>query len=305
MIGDVFYWVLNMSILGSVIGLIVLLLRRIIPIPRFCVYCLWLAPLMRLWLPLSISGKYSLMSLISQFATKTVVIYEAPGGLSFALTNSIMAAKDYFPIVYKTNVLESVFNISGFIWAVVSCALLLTTILLYYFTKSEVKNAVHVSGNVYRCGGVTSPAVYGVIRPKIIIPDNVSEESLKYILLHENVHVKRKDNLLRCAAVVTACMHWFNPLAWLFLKYVFEDMELACDAKVLKSLDGGEKKQYALALLNFASKKSLHVSAFGASKTRVRIENILSFKRLTLASSVFFFAMTAAVIAILIMNAQS
>ncbi len=305
MAAEVFYWVLNMSILGSLTGLIILLLRRIKRLPRFCVYCLWLAPLLRFWLPFSISGKYSLMSLISQFTTKTVVIFESSDMPSVAMTNSIMAAKDYFPIVYKSNILESAFNISGFVWIVVSCALLITSSLLYHFTKSEVKNAVHISGNVYHCTGVTSPAVYGIFRPRIIVPENVSEGALKYILLHENVHLKRKDNLLRCVAVVTACMHWFNPLAWLFLKYAFEDMELACDAKVLKTLGSEEKKKYALTLLSFASKKTLYASAFGAPRTRVRIENILSYKKLTLVSSVFFFAFTAAVIVILLLNAQT
>jgi beta-lactamase regulating signal transducer with metallopeptidase domain len=304
MVAEVFYWVLNMSIVGSLAGLVILLLRRIKRLPRFCVYVLWLAPFLRFLLPLSISGQYSLMSLVSRFAAKTVVVFEAPGA-NVGFTNSIMAAKDYFPIVFKTNVLESVFNISGFIWIVVFCALIITSALLYYFTKSEVKNAAKVSGNVYRCGSVTSPAVYGIFRPKIIIPENVPEGSLKYILLHENVHLKRKDNLLRCIAVVTACLHWFNPLAWLFLKYVFEDMELACDAKVLKTLDAEEKKSYALALLNFASKKTLYASAFGAAKTRVRIENILSYKKLTLVSGIFFFALTAAILVLLLMNAQS
>jgi beta-lactamase regulating signal transducer with metallopeptidase domain len=305
MVAEIFYWVLNMSILGSLAGLIILLLRRIKRIPRFCVYCLWLAPLLRFWLPLSVSARYSLMSLISRFATKTVVIYGSFEAPSVVMTNSIMAAKSYFPIVYKTNMLESAFNISGFVWIVVFCALLITTILLYYFTKSEVRNAVHVSGNVYRCAQVTSPAVYGVLRPRIIIPENVPEETLRYILLHENVHLKRKDNLLRCIVVVTACLHWFNPLAWLFLKYAFEDMELACDAKVLKPLGGSGKKEYAMALLNYASNKSLYVSAFGAPRTRVRIENILSYKKLTLVSSMFFFALTAAVIVLLVMNSQS
>lgn len=226
MVAEVFYWVLNMSILGSIAGLIILLLRRIKRLPRFCVYLLWLAPLFRLWLPLSVSGRYSLMSLISQFATKTVVIYDPSGLPPVVMSNFTLAAKDYFPIVYKTNVLESAFNISGFVWIVVFCALIIAAALLYYFTKSEIKSAVHISGNVYRCASVASPAVYGVFRPKIIIPENVSKESLKYILLHENVHLKRKDNLLRCIAVVTACIHWFNPLAWLFLKYALEDMEL-------------------------------------------------------------------------------
>ena len=58
---DVFYWVLNMSIFGGLLCLIVLLLRRIQKLPRLFVYGLWTLPLVRLICPVGVMGRYNLM----------------------------------------------------------------------------------------------------------------------------------------------------------------------------------------------------------------------------------------------------
>ncbi len=303
MLTEVFYWVLNMSIIAGLTGAVVLLVRSIKAIPRFFVYCLWVIPLVRLWIPFGISGGIGLMSFISKFTTRSVAVFEQ--GPPLAYTNAIMAAEDYFPLVFRSQGVETAFNIVAVVWAIICCALLITAALLYYFTKTEIQRAVHLGGNVYCMKGMSSPAVYGIIKPKIIVPQDLPEDALKYVLAHERAHMKRKDNLLRCAAVVTACIHWFNPLVWVFVKCFFEDMELTCDAKVLEKLDKEEHKEYALALLGCASKKSLYVSLFGAPRIRVRIENILSYKKLTLISGVCFSALTAAIIIALLTNAQS
>ncbi|MCO5385209.1 MAG: hypothetical protein NHB14_04960 [Desulfosporosinus sp.] len=64
MLAELFYWVLNMSIIGSVAGLLVLSLRKLKILPRFAVYVLWLLPLIRFWLPFGIANQYSLRSLV-------------------------------------------------------------------------------------------------------------------------------------------------------------------------------------------------------------------------------------------------
>jgi beta-lactamase regulating signal transducer with metallopeptidase domain len=103
--------------------------------------------------------------------------------------------------------------------------------------------------------------------------------------------------------MITACVHWFNPLTWTFLKYFFTDMELACDAKVLKCLDERQTKEYARTILACADRKAFFASAFGGAKTKVRIENILSYKKLTLLSSLCFAALAAVIAVIIITNA--
>ena len=304
MAGEVFYWVLNASILGSVTGIIVLLLRRIRVLPRFGIYLLWLLPLIRLWMPFGFANKFSLLNFVSQYATKTVVVWEPlPGLPELTVTNSLQAATQYFPIEYKTDLLKDIFSIAGMVWLVVSVAAILCSVLLYVLTKSALKGAGHIRDNIYRSDKVLSPAVYGIVKPKIILPADTSDADMQYILAHERTHIRRFDNLWRVIAVITVCVHWFNPLAWVFLKCFLTDVELACDAGVLKRMDGERKKEYSLALLAYSSGKTYYASAFGGSKTRLRIENILSYKKLTLVSGVCFAALFIVVAITLITNA--
>lgn len=302
MLSELFYWVLNISIIGSVTGLIVLLLSKIKILPRFAVYVLWILPLIRLWLPFGIANEYSLLSLISRFTTKTVVIWEESPHLT--TTNTIMGANSYFPIEYKTDLLENVFNVASVVWIIVCCAAILTSVLLYFFAKTELKSAELIKDNVYKSDRITTTAVYGVIHPKIIIHSAIADGDIDYIILHEQTHIARRDNLFRVVAVITACVHWFNPLSWILLKCFFADMELACDAKVLKSLNETQTKEYARTILTCSSSKALFASAFGGAKTKVRIENVLSYKKLTVLSSLCFAALVLVIAVIIITNAN-
>jgi beta-lactamase regulating signal transducer with metallopeptidase domain len=80
-------------------------------------------------------------------------------------------------------------------------------------------------------------------------------------------------------------------------------MELACDAGVLKKLDDSSKKEYASALLACSTNKTYYASAFGGAKTRLRIENILSYKKLTLFSGLCFAALFIVIAVTVITNA--
>jgi len=306
MAGEVFYWVLNVSILGSAAGIIVLLIRRIRTLQRFAIYLLWALPLIRLWMPVGLANKYSLLSFISQYATKTIVVWEpAPDLPLFTMSNSVQAATGYFPIEYKTDLLKNIFNTAGMVWIIVTVAAVLCSVLLYVLTKSALKGIVHVKENIYSSDKVLSPAVYGIIKPRIILPANITDPDMGHILAHEQTHIRRLDNLWRVIAVFTVCVHWFNPLAWVFLSCFFTDMELACDAGVLKKLDGDGKKEYSLALLSCSSGKTYYASAFGGAKTRLRIENILSYKKLTLVSGMCLAALFTAIAVTLITNAAA
>lgn len=286
--GNIFYWVLNMSILGSATGLIVVVLRRIRALPRFGVYLLWTLPLIRFLVPVGIGSPYSLLNFLSRFMIKTIVVGNTGSAPQYTMTNSLQAAESYFPMEYKDGFLANIFYIAGILWLIVGAAAVLGTIVSYIVTKSALKNAEPVRDNIYRSDRVSSPAVYGIFRPKIILPGNIPEADTAYILRHERIHIRRRDNLWRMIAVLTACIHWFNPLVWIFLKLFLTDMELACDAGVLKKLDDEDKKAYAAALLRCVSPKSHYASPFGGSKIQLRIQNILSYKRLTIVSGLCF-----------------
>ena len=122
--GDLFYWLFNMSIAGALTGLIILLIRAIKKLPRRLIAILWAIPFFRFWFPVGVGGKYSLMSLLSRFAARTVVVYEGEL-MDFSMMNSVKAADNYFPITYRTSLLSDVFRYAALVWAIVAAGLIL------------------------------------------------------------------------------------------------------------------------------------------------------------------------------------
>ena len=304
MLAEIFYWLLNMSILGTAAGFIILLLSRMKRIPRFIIKLLWLLPFIRFWIPFGFGTKYSLMNVIYKITAGKAVVYGSAGNLpELTMMNSITAAESYDPIVYKSQMLQNIFSATSVVWCVIFISALIASAFLYRLTKTEIKDAEHYKDNIYFSHKITSPAVYGIIKPVIILPDNIAEQDMEYVLLHERVHISRGDNLWRVAAVITACLHWFNPFAWLFLERFLSDMETACDSEVLKICGDAKKKEYAGILLNCEKNRTMFASAFGGSKTRVRIDNILSYKKLTVFSGVCSAVLVIAVAAALLTNA--
>ena len=303
MLGEIFYWVFNMSLIGSLMGLPVLVMRAIRPVPRRVVVFLWLVPFARMAVPVWLNSRWSLMTLISRFTTRTVVVYRPTSDVAFSATNYIMAANSYFPIAYRVNVLDTVFRVGGVVWAIGVVSLLLALGMLYGATLREMKSARHLRGNVYLSDKVTSPAVYGVFRPRIVVPESWADRDLTYVLAHENAHVRRCDNLWRLLVFAVTAVHWFNPLAWLFLKLLLDDLELACDERAIAGYDQAERKAYAHALLDAAEGRNLFASAFGGAKVRTRIENVLSFRRMTWLSAVGFTLLIGAILLSLLTNA--
>lgn len=302
MLGEIFYWIFNMSIAAAICGLPIMLIRMIKKIPRRVSVFLWLIPFIRMLIPVGIAGKYGLMTFISRFTTKTVTVFEVDDFILTA-TNCIMAVDGYEPITYKTDLLEGLFGAASWVWLVVGLALLIAFLILYTVTLGELSDARRLEGNVYISEKVTSPALYGVFRPRIILPRKYQECELKYILMHERAHARRGDNIVRLLALVTVCVHWFNPLAWLFLKLLFADLELACDEAVLKKCNAEQRKEYAHTILSAVERTSVFASSFGGAKIRLRVENILSYKKLSAISAAGMAALLIAIAYILLTNA--
>ena len=301
MLGEAFYWILNMSITASVTGLLILLLRQIKRLPRRLTVLLWAIPFLRMVLPFGLNSPYSLMSLLSKFSTKTIVIYQSSDDVAFSMTNSVMAADSYFPLTYKTDLLEQVFQIASVIWLAGISVMLLLLTLSYVTTLSDTKKATHLRDNIYLSEEVNTPAVYGILKPRILLPASWGEEEL--ILLHEQTHIRRRDNLWRFLAFVAVIAHWFNPLCWIFLKAFLTDLELSCDECVLSRLGADRRREYARTLLESRPETRVFTSSFGGAKLRIRIENILSFRKITCLSLVAFLILTAVLFYVLLTNA--
>ncbi len=303
MIGQICYWIFNMSIVASFMGLIVLALRKIRLIPHRVSVFLWLIPFFRMTIPLGLNNPYSLMSLISRFTTKTVTVYDPGYDIALSATNTLMAADSYFPMTYKIDILRPVFAVAGTVWITIAMAILIALTVIYITTKREIKDAENLKDNICLSSKVTSPAVYGIIRPRIVLPSSYKDKELEYIVRHEKTHIRRLDNLWRILGFITAAIHWFNPLSWIFLKIFLTDLELACDEMAVAGYDAQERKEYARTLLSCSESKSMLVSAFGGAKVRTRIENVLSYKRMTWFAAAGFTVLIVIIIYTLITNA--
>lgn len=310
MLSGVFYWLFNMSIVATLTGIVVLLLRLIKKIPRRVIAVLWVIPFIRMWVPFGIGGRYGLMTFLSKFTVKTipvpktVPVLEVNPRVVFTQTNMAQVAKTYDPITYKVDLVGDVFAVASVVWAVIAAGLFLTLTFLYFFTMRELKNSKHLYDNVYASNQVTSPAVYGIFRPKIILPAWMTgHPDLEYILRHERTHIRRLDNFRRVLAFASAALHWFNPFSWIFLKCFLSDLEVACDETVLQKCSESEKKQYALALVSGAEKRTVFISAFGGARIRTRVERILSYRKMTAVSATAFTALIAAIAYFLLTNA--
>lgn len=312
MLHTVFYVVLNMSIASCFIITVLLFIRLIKPLPKRTMYPLWSLVFLRLVMPFSFPTRWSLFNftggLVKRLVTiETVTKIEVPFFNNWMLMNSIGAAESYSPFEYKTESLRQIFTVGSLVWAVVAAAALLTAVILYALTRGELNKAVRIRDNLYRSDMLLSPVLIGVFRTKVILPSALDPDSLEglMVLQHEDVHRRRLDNLWRVIAVSITCLHWFNPLAWVMLKAFFTDMELSCDESVIQKYGAAERRAYASALLRFAEDKRMLISsAFGRSGVKVRIVNILNYKKLTVIGAVASAAFLLAVAVVLTTNPQ-
>ena len=314
MLDTVFYFILNMSIASCVVIAALLILRRIRPLPRRVVYPMWALALFRLVVPFTLPTSWSLFNFTGDLVKRLITIETVTQGTPpitesarLWAMNMIGAAESYAPVEYKTESLRQIFTTASAVWAVIAAAMLLTAVVLYLLTKKELKRAVHIKDNLYRSDMLLSPVIAGVFRPRIILPATLDPDSAegRMILDHERVHKRRLDNVWRLLGICVTCVHWFNPLAWIMLKSFFTDMELACDETVIKKYGAEERKAYAGVLLRFAEdKRVLVASSFGRSGVKVRIVNVLNYKKLTLIGAVASALLLALVAAALITNPQ-
>lgn len=308
---NVFYYILNMSLSSIIVILALMIIRLIKPLPKRVVYPLWILAFFRLIFPFALSTCWSLFNytgkLVKRLITVDTIIQPSvplPGLEKWAFMNMIGEAKRYVPIEYKTESLRKIFIMGSIVWAIIVIAVLIAACILYILTMTELRKAILVKDNIYRSEMLLSPVLTGIFRTKIILPEALDPDSTegRMVFAHENIHQKRLDNLWRVMAITIACVHWFNPFVWLMLKAFFTDMELSCDERVLAEGKFGieERKAYASALLSFSEDKRLVIStAFGQSGIKVRIVNVLNYKRLTVigaAASAIFLLVLALVL---------
>ena len=152
----------------------------------------------------------------------------------------------------------------------------------YAFLLCDTARELQVSApEMIVCEAVTTPAVTGLLRPRLLLPhERYDVQELRYILRHELCHLKRHDMLFKLVLLAANAMHWFNPVVYLMLRQADEDIELACDSAATDDLDRAERAAYSRTLLAAVQSNVRALPAttcFGSTVERLkrRITNVL------------------------------
>ena len=168
------------------------------------------------------------------------------------------------------------------VWAVGVAVLVVRGIVGYIKLKRHVALACKTSDGCYGGACVTAPFTLGILRPRVYLPDDLQGTARRAVLLHEQTHIRRRDPLTKPLFYAVACLHWFNPLAWLAFCTFERDMEAACDEAAVRGRPLPERNAYCESLLHFAVQgRSIPGSlAFGQGSVKERIVHLLHYRRL-------------------------
>ncbi len=306
--GDVFLKLLNMSITAGWLILAILCVRILFrKMPKWVNCLLWAVVAVRLLIPFSIESIFSLQPSAEPIKTQTIVEGEILTYVPSIESNFTIVEDTVNPILAKSFAYEESESVAplqvfievlGYIW-------LSGMIILLGFAAGSVvrlrlcvRESVRYKENVFICDAVKSPFILGIIKPSIYLSSALGEDEMKHILAHENAHLRRKDHLWKPLGYLLLSIYWFNPLCWIAYIMLCKDIELACDEKVIKAMDFGDKKEYSRVLLSCATQRRL-VSvcplAFGEVGVKERVKSVLNYKR-----PAFWITMMAIVVGIIV-----
>ncbi len=283
----------NMSITASVaIALVILARLALRRAPKIISYALWGIVLFRLLCPVSIESAFSIFSLLdrpvkTEGALTGNIEYVpegfVPDSAAEILPDGTLSVEASPEPSEKANSAGLSEILTG-LWLAGVLGMGIYGAVSYFKLRRRLVAASRLQGNVYLADGIESPFVMGLFRPKIYLPSELSAGEREYILLHEELHIKRLDHVTRLLAFFALCVHWFNPLVWAAFAMSGRDMEMSCDEAVVKKLGLGVRAEYSASLLSFATGRKILAGmplAFGEGDPKGRIKNLASFKRPT------------------------
>lgn len=304
---NLFEYLLNMSITGTYVALVVILVRVLLKkSPKIFSYILWIPVFFRLIVPFSINSILSFMPKIN-----TPISYQVGNSNNISSNSNITALVESNILQnYSNNDLTNMDNIMktlAVIWIVGFVIFLSKSLLDYIRLKNKLKFATLIKENIYETDSIESPFVFGVLKPRIYMPINIKLSEFEYMLNHEKVHVKRKDYIIKLFAFFIVMLHWFNPVVWMCYYLMEKDMEMSCDESVIKNYSVKDKKTYSNILLSYSVRKSSLTTpfAFGESSVKARIKNILINRKRTFLGILITSIIVIAVIIGLVTNSYT
>jgi bla regulator protein BlaR1 len=252
--------VLQSSGQASVLILCVLAIQTVLSskIPALWRYALWAPVVLRLLLPMAPESRFSLFNLFNKapdsvaerrVTVKTIRSLASPQVFQSDLPSEIRSQ--------SISRLPSTEELLTGIWIVVAAGLIVRAIVAYRrFGKALLRSKSCKDERICRIleearkilgvgkqlavvehTAMGSPALFGVMKPRLLLPPELSsrfgDSELRHIFLHELAHVKSGDLYTNWLLIMVQALHWFNPLVWFACGRIRADREFACDVMAL------------------------------------------------------------------------
>ena len=284
----VFLKLLNLSISASWLVLTVLALRLVLRrAPKWVNVLLWGIVALRLMLPFSIESALSLIPSAETLSPAVVQFDPAPtitSGVEFidnAVNPSLSESFAAAPLA-SVNPLYVWTYLAGWVWLIGLAAMLAYALVSYLRLRRRVSVSLCVRENIYLCDAISSPFILGVVKPRIYLPSGLDEVQQQNVLSHERAHLARHDHWWKPLGFVLLAVYWFNPVLWLAYTLLCRDIELACDERVIRTMDESAVKTYSTVLLACSMPRKAVITcplAFGEVGVKERVRNALHYKK--------------------------
>lgn len=284
----VFLKLLNLSISASWLVLVVLVLRLVSKrSPKWMNVLLWGIVALRLVLPFSVESALSLIPSAETVSPAVVQFDPAPtitSGVEFidnavnpSLSESFAAAP-----TASVNPLYVWTYLAGWVWLIGLGVMLLYALVSYLRLRRRVSVSLPVQDHIYLCDAISSPFILGVVKPHIYLPSGLDEVQRQNVLAHEQAHLARRDHWWKPLGFALLAVYWFNPVLWLAYALLCRDIELACDERVIRTMDESAVKTYSTVLLACSMPRKAVITcplAFGEVGVKERVKNALHYKK--------------------------
>ena len=284
----VFLKLLNLSISASWLVLAVLVLRLVSKrSPKWMNVLLWGIVALRLMLPFSIESALSLIPSAETVSPAVVQFDPAPtitSGVNIIDNAVNPSLSEHFAAAptMSVNPLYVWTYLAGWVWLIGLGAMLLYALVSYLRLRRRVSVSLHIQDNIYLCDAISSPFILGVVKPRIYLPSGLDEVQQQNVLSHERAHLARRDHWWKPLGFALLAVYWFNPVLWLAYTLLCRDIELACDERVIRTMDEIAVKTYSTVLLACSMPRKAVITcplAFGEVGVKERVKNALHYKK--------------------------
>ena len=284
----VFLKLLNLSISASWLVLAVLVLRLVSKrSPKWMNVLLWGIVALRLMLPFSIESALSLIPSAETVSPVVVQFDPAPtitSGVNIIDNAVNPSLSEHFAAAptMSVNPLYVWTYLAGWVWLIGLGVMLLYALVSYLRLRRRVSVSLCVQENIYLCDAISSPFILGVVKPRIYLPSGLDEVQRQNVLSHERAHLARHDHWWKPLGFALLAVYWFNPVLWLAYTLLCRDIELACDERVIRTMDESAVKTYSTVLLACSMPRKAVITcplAFGEVGVKERVKNALHYKK--------------------------